>query len=478
MTALPPAIVPSRVATLGVSLPLALALPFDREALPRWLLSERLVDSADLLRARKRARVYGGSLDTALLELGLCDEATLGRALPAATGLPGSDPAWLRREPKPAQDHEPRRLRHLIDEPTARRLRAQPVGTRRGQLQIAITPAADLDAVAAWAEAQHDRRCDFHIVSELRFEALVAHVHDVPPPARFLRLLARLAEIAGEHAAGDRAAGDRAAGELPGGWLGDLTPVVPQAKRHIPAPPAETGPSITLPSSEREPEPEPEREPEIDVSEDLTETGFSTPAQLAALVEDDPTVPAAELPPLATLLAEALETRAGDEDRPARLARLRPHLHEPELAEPLARWRAEAARGDLGARTAIATLVEVRDGGCVPELITLIDAPDPLVAEAARAALRTLTAQDFGAARWRWILWWRTWGKKHRVEWLLEALSAPDPERRLQAAHELEAVTGQYVGYHFDLGRRERQAARRRWQRWWDETGRSRFGRA
>ena len=78
---------------------------------------------------------------------------------------------------------------------------------------------------------------------------------------------------------------------------------------------------------------------------------------------------------------------------------------------------------------------------------------------------------------WRWILWWRTWGKKHRVEWLLEALSAQDPERRLHAAQELETVSGHYVGYHFDLGKRERQAARHRWQRWWEQTGRARFGR-
>ena len=55
---------------------------------------------------------------------------------------------------------------------------------------------------------------------------------------------------------------------------------------------------------------------------------------------------------------------------------------------------------------------------------------------------------------------------------LLEALSAGDPERRLRAAQELERISGVYVGYHFDLGRREREAARRRWERWWHEVGR------
>jgi hypothetical protein len=436
--------------------------PFDRAALPRWLERRQLVSAGDLERARKRARVYGGCLDTALLELGLCDESSLGRALPAATGLRGGDPDWLRAGARPAS--LALHLRHLIDLATARRLRAQPMGTARGRLQIAVAPDVDLDAVIAWAADQHDRNCDFHLVSELRWEALVARVHDAVVPGRFLRLLARLTDAA------------PGTGRPPD-WLSDLTPVVPAPARRIPAPPAETGPTVGLEVPGPAPAPVSLGEPEIDVSEDLTETGFATPPHLAALVESDPTVPSAELPDLATLLAAALATHEGDEDRPVHLARLRPHLHEPELADHLIRWRAQAARGDLGARAAIATLVEVRDGEAVPDLIALIDAADPLVAEAARGGLRILTGQDFGTARWRWILWWRTWGKKHRVEWLLEALSAPDPERRLQAAHELESVTGQYVGYHFDLGRRERQAARRRWQRWWDQTGRARFGR-
>jgi hypothetical protein len=436
--------------------------PFDRGALPGWLERRQLVSPVDLERARKRARVYGGCLDTALLELGLCDESTLGRALPAATGLRSGDPDWLRAGSRPT--HEAQHLRHLIDLTTARRLRAQPMGTAHGRLQVAVAPDVDLDAVIAWADDQHERSCDFHLVPELRWEALVARVHEQVVPPRFLRLLARLREAdPAEH--------------RPPDWLSDLTPVVPTQSRRIAAPPAETGPPVMLDAEVHVDTPAPALEADIDVSEDLTEAGFATPPHLAALVESDPTVPSAALPDVGSLLAAALETHAGDEDWPARLARLRPHLHEPELAEHLARWRAEAARADLGARAAIATLVEVRDGDAVPELIALIDAADPLVAEAARAGLLVLTGQDFGAARWRWTLWWRTWGKKHRVEWLLEALSAPDPERRLQAAHELESVTGQYVGYHFDLGRRERQAARRRWQRWWEQTGRARFGR-
>ena len=414
----------------------------DRAALSRWLARQQLAAAPELLRAEKRARVYGGTLDTALLELGLGDENALAQALAAATGLPGPEPGWL------LHGHE--RMRHLIDERTARRLRAQPVAQQQGRLQMAITTDTDLGAVTAWADEQHGLDCRFHILSELRWEALAARVHGAAPPARFLRLLAKLGP-----------GGDLARGVT---WL----PTAPAPHRRIPAPPAETGPNVIVPAPE----------PEIDVSEDLTETGFATPPQLIALSETEPTVPAGELPDLATLLAAALETREGDEDRPARLARLRPHLHQPAMAEHLARWRAQAAQGDLGARAAIATLVELRDGDCVPDLIALLDAPDPVIAAAAKAGLRTLTALDFGAARWRWILWWRTWGKKHRVEWLMEALSATDPERRLQAAQELESVTGHYVGYHFDLGRRERQAARRRWQRWWEQTGRGRFGRA
>ena len=90
------------------------------------------------------------------------------------------------------------------------------------------------------------------------------------------------------------------------------------------------------------------------------------------------------------------------------------------------------------------------------------------------AALRTATCHDFGPTRWRWTRWWRQFGERHRVEWLLDALEGRDAGLRLAAARELEQLSGRYVGYHFDLGKRDRDEARRRWQEWWETSGKSR----
>jgi hypothetical protein len=422
-------------------------LVLDREALPRWLEGQKLVAAADLDRARKRRRVYGGALDTALLELGLADAETLARALAEATGL-GDGQHWQDWNGARASQDAFAATRRLMDEASARRLRAQPLGERAGRVHLAVSDEADLEAVAAWVETRHARGCRFHLLPEMHLEALLARVHGSPLPPRFLRLLTALG----------------ARGQT--GYADLLQPPGARAGRQIPAPPVETGPRVILPVPE----------PEIEFVEDLTETGFATPPGLVALGEDAPTL-VGPAPDVAALIEEAAALRPGSPEVTARLAPLRLHLDDPRMGPVLAGWRARAAAGGLEARAAIAALGEVRDGEAVPDLITLLDAPDSAVGEAAQAALATITGQDFGNTRWRWQLWWRASGKKHRVEWLLDALGAPTPERRLFAAQELEAITGHYVGYHFDLGRRARQAARRRWQRWWEEIGRARFQR-
>ena len=50
---------------------------------------------------------------------------------------------------------------------------------------------------------------------------------------------------------------------------------------------------------------------------------------------------------------------------------------------------------------------------------------------------------------------------------MFEGLSHKLPEIRAAAEAELRALTGEYFGYHYDLPRREREAARTRWESWW-----------
>src|SRR4051794_14944771 len=84
---------------------------------------------ADVVRAAtQRQAVYGGALDTALLELGAVDEPTLWGKLSTATGAPIPDPG-LFESPDPT-------AASVFDAAWSRRCRAVPVGQRDGVVQI------------------------------------------------------------------------------------------------------------------------------------------------------------------------------------------------------------------------------------------------------------------------------------------------------------------------------------------------------
>ena len=52
---------------------------------------------------------------------------------------------------------------------------------------------------------------------------------------------------------------------------------------------------------------------------------------------------------------------------------------------------------------------------------------------------------------------------------MLDGLAHADEEVRLSASEELKRVTGEYFGYHYDLPKREREEARLKWLKWWEE---------
>jgi hypothetical protein len=179
-----------------------------------------------------------------------------------------------------------------------------------------------------------------------------------------------------------------------------------------------------------------------------------------------------------TLLAE-WKSAGADEPRKKELARsLRRHRREPALEQALARWRAALQKGGGGtpeALLAVEALSELRDREAIPLLLDRLG-DDSRLGQAVQAALRTITRHDFGGARWRWTRWWREHKERHRIEWLIDALTEKNAELRLEAAQELEELSGRYFGYHFDLGRREREEARRRWFDWWQSTGKATIG--
>jgi hypothetical protein len=141
----------------------------------------------------------------------------------------------------------------------------------------------------------------------------------------------------------------------------------------------------------------------------------------------------------------------------------------------------EALRADLvdpdpvRRRVAAESLGELRDGEAVPRLIEIACSRDQ-AAERSLRALVQLTRVDFGTSRWRWRSWWDKNRRRHRTEWLIDALASLSAEHRMAAGQELARLAGQSFGYQFDLPKREREEARRRYAEWWEREGRSRAG--
>jgi hypothetical protein len=125
---------------------------------------------------------------------------------------------------------------------------------------------------------------------------------------------------------------------------------------------------------------------------------------------------------------------------------------------------------------ATSAIAELADVGAVPDLIAALDVSGKH-AEHARRALVVLTRHDLGTSARKWRKWWDDNRRRHRVEWLIDALAAKESERRQGAIDELRRITGEYFGYHHDLGKREREAAIKKWQHWWLDHGRRRFQR-
>ncbi len=127
---------------------------------------------------------------------------------------------------------------------------------------------------------------------------------------------------------------------------------------------------------------------------------------------------------------------------------------------------------------AIDALGETREPLAVPALIRLLGDPDGEVASAVRAALTSITRQDFGPSPAKWQTWWDANRDRHRLEWLIDALMHEQAALRATAGEELKTITKEYFGYYDDLPKRERERAQSRYREWWNSVGRIRFSRA
>jgi hypothetical protein len=343
------------------------------------LVASAAVPEKVVAQAQKRRALYGGALDTVLLEMGAVDEPALVAGLAKATGLPAAPPDKL-AAPDPQAV-----IWMTADE--ARRLRAVPLGRDGGggaqdRFLLAVHPEARAAAIDAWAQGR-GAAVERVVVPEVRFRELLAVIYGEPVPARFSTLLGKLMGV--ERAR--RLAGGAGSGA-------------------IPPPLVDTGPRPDRP---------PPAEPDIDI------------------VEESPPPPAAASAPA----------------------------------------RRPTERGPAPLVTPVDSAVAKRE---IPALLEKLGDRNPEVAVAAQAALINLARQDFGTSRRAWESWWKKAQKRHRAEWLLESLGHKRADLRLAASQELQAMTGVYFGYHFDLPERDREQARKRWAEWWHTVGKARLG--
>ena len=112
-------------------------------------------------------------------------------------------------------------------------------------------------------------------------------------------------------------------------------------------------------------------------------------------------------------------------------------------------------------------LVALREAHTVDKLIDRLASNVPSVRIHAHRALRTLTRFDKGAEPRKWRSWWRKYGSRERVEWLMDALLEADRDLRSGAAEELHRLTGQRVPFNPDGTKREWKRARKAWLAWY-----------
>ncbi len=157
-----------------------------------------VVTRAAAVEAEQRKKLYGGGLDTALLELRATDEETLTGQLAEILGIPLAPQRMLTAPP-------PKMASEWMDVQTAQKTGSAPWAKTGDTLEVLVRPEHDHDAMVAWA-ADRSLLVEPGLVCEARFRAHLFALYDVPVPPRHLALLASLVgPTRARVAVGDRA---------------------------------------------------------------------------------------------------------------------------------------------------------------------------------------------------------------------------------------------------------------------------------
>jgi hypothetical protein len=134
--------------------------------------------------AEQRKQLYGGGLDSALLEIQACDEETLTTHLAEILGIPVAPPATLSLPCDLA-------VAVWMDAKTAQKLGAIPRAKQGDALEVLVKPEHDHDALVAWA-GERALLVEPALVLEVRFRVALHALYGMPVPPRYLALLAKL----------------------------------------------------------------------------------------------------------------------------------------------------------------------------------------------------------------------------------------------------------------------------------------------
>jgi hypothetical protein len=176
-----------------------------------------------------------------------------------------------------------------------------------------------------------------------------------------------------------------------------------------------------------------------------------------------------------------LGARLFDSDAPTRriaLETLRAYRRLPEFERVLRLLRSTLTDPSIPLerrRLAAQALADLRDSEAIPALLSGLGDGEPSVRALSHRALVVLSRQDFGEDARSWREWWERAAGRHRIEWLIEALLSDDATIRHEAGEELKKLSGTFVGYYFNLPRRERERAQAQYREWWEREGRSKF---
>jgi hypothetical protein len=488
------------------------------------LIDARVLSETAVRTAAARQVIYGGALDTALLEMGVITEAAIWARLAAATGLPVPPPALC--------DASPTQIPPTLTAVRTGPLRVVPVAADSKVVRLLCAEPIAIDAICA-AAAAGGLEPRLYVVPEVRLLAIRQRIYGEPLPARFAQLSARIlgagaARAKFAHVPKKNSPPEPVAPPLPyaktivagdpvaGGWDLDAPVARPPSSttgRRLPPPPPPapaTSATLATPVTMLDRAAAPSADPGHDSPTPLehlldlssffpseasieveveTEIGAQPDAVMRAPIDGPVRLDVVSTVPLlghaapgdagagdsdagANMATEALCRRARDADDKSRtvaLRALRRRLSHPAVVELCRELRETAAANDVDAAVrAIATLCELRDETLVPWLIEQLQGPtDPAIIDAARTALVALTAEDHGTSTRRWNTWLRTKGERPRVEWLLDGLGHRKPEIRMVASEDLRHLAGDSFGYLFDLPKRQRDQARLRFVAWW-----------